>query len=141
MIINIYIVKMYNINVDVNYDSNFKYRKCLRDVFTMDITNIDISLNNIPDLDDETRDEMLFDENKVCKGLDYIYNLTKTNDHFNDLYSSAASVMFSEDPNIGLAVLYSYDYFNFFHLCFRDFVNNEFSIDSNHFKYLKNKFL
>ena len=132
---------MYNINVDVKYDSNFTYRKCLRDVFIMDVTNMDASLNNIPDLDDETRDEMLFDENQVCKGLDYIYNLTKTNDHFNDLYSSAASVMFSEDPNIGLSVLYSYDYFCFFHLCFRDFVNNEFSIDSDHFKYLKNKFL
>ena len=49
--------------------------------------------------------------------------------------------MFSEDPSIGLAVLYSYDYFSFFHLCFRDFLNNEFSIDSSHFKILKNKFL
>ena len=84
----------------------------------MDITNMDASLNNIPDLDDETRDEMLFDENQVSKGLDYVYNLTKTNDHFNDLYYSAAKVMFSEDPNIGIAVLYSYDYFIFFYLCF-----------------------
>ncbi len=132
---------MYNINVDVNYQCNFKYRQCLRDVFTMNVTNMDASLNNIPDLDDETRDEMLFDENQVCKGLDYVYNLTKTNQYFNDLYYSAANVMFSEDPNIGIAVLYSYDYFYFFHLCFRDFMNNEFSIDSNHFKILKNKFL
>ncbi len=132
---------MYNINVDVNYQCNFKYRQCLRDVFTMDVTKMDASLNNIPDLDDETRDEMLFDENQVCKGLDYVYNLTKTNQYFNDLYYSAAKVMFSEDPNIGIAVLYSYDYFIFFHLCFRDFMNNEFSIDSHHFKILKNKFL
>lgn len=132
---------MYNINVDVKYECNSKYRQCLRDVFTMDVTKMDVSLNNIPDLDDETRDEMLFDENKISEGLDYIYNLTKTNDYFNDLYYGAANVMFSQDPNIGLSVLYSYDYFIFFHLCFRDFVNKEFSIDSSHFKYLKQNFL
>ena len=132
---------MYNININVNYDCNFKYRQCLRDVFQMKTDEIDISLNNIPDLDDESRDEMLFDENQICKGLDYIYDLTKNNPHFCDLYYSAAKVMFSEDPSIGLAVLYSYDYFSFFHLCFRDFLNNEFSIDSSHFKILKNKFL
>ena len=68
---------MYTINIDVNYDCNFKYRQCLRDVFQMKTDEIDISLNNIPDLDDESRDEMLFDENQICKGLDYIYDLTK----------------------------------------------------------------
>ena len=100
---------MYNINYNVYFESNKQYRKCLRDVFYMNMNNIDTSLNEIEDLDDETEDELLYDHTAITKGLDYVFNLTKNNEHFMDLYISAASCFFSEDPNIGISVLFSYD--------------------------------
>ena len=132
---------MYNINYNVYFESNKQYRKCLRDVFYMNMNNIDTSLNEIEDLDDETEDELLYDHTAITKGLDYVFNLTKNNEHFMDLYISAASCFFSEDPNIGISVLFSYDYFQQFHLCLVDFFNNKFDINSLHFKIIKNKFL
>lgn len=132
---------MYNINYNVNYDNNKEYRKCLREVFSMNMNNIDISLNEIEDLDEETEDELLYDNSAINKGLDYIFNLTNHNEHFMDLYISGASCFFSEDPNIGISVMFSYDYFQQFHLCLVDFINNRFDINSIHFKILKNKFL
>ena len=48
--------------------------------------------------------------------------------------------MFSEDENIGLAVLFSYDYFASFHLFLVDFLNkNEFNEKNNYYINLKNK--
>ena len=38
-----------------------------------------------------------------------------------DIYIKAAGFMMSEDPGIGLAVLFSYDYFALFHLVLCDY--------------------
>ena len=120
---------MYNINYNVKFDNNKEYRKCLREVFNMNMNNIDISLNEIEDLDEETEDELLYDHTAITNGLDYVFNLTKNNGHFMDLYISGASCFFSEDPNIGISVMFSYDYFHQFHLCLVDFIKNRFDIN------------
>lgn len=131
---------MYNINVKIDYENNKQYRQCLRNVFSMDISNLDIPFHQMEDLDDETEDELLFDENAMIKSMDFIYEKTKNSSYFKELYKLAASKMFSEDENIGLAVLFSYDYFVLFHLCLVDFLNkNEFNEKNNYYINLKNK--
>ena len=113
---------MYNINVKIEYENNKQYRQCLRNVFSMDISNLDIPFDQIEDLDDETEDELLFDENAMIKSMDFIYEKTNNNAYFKELYKIAASKMFSEDENIGLAVLFSYDYLKDFTQCLNDFI-------------------
>ena len=102
-----------NINIYLNkpvlYKNNQEYRKCIREIFRMkeSVSTFDI--------DDETKDEQNYDDMSTSKVLDYIYSITKKNACFQELYGYAAATMFSTDPEIGLAVLFSYDYFILFH--------------------------
>lgn len=108
-------------NITVQYDDDFGYRQSIRDVFGM---------NCLPDsifgsaLDAVTRDELLYEADAMTKGLDYIYERTKDVPEFKEIYEIAAGFMFSVDPNIGLAVIFSYDYFRLFHPCLVDFLKS-----------------
>ena len=113
---------MYNINIDVAYKDNETYRKCLRQVVNMDISNLNIPWDQMDDdLDEETKDELLFDNVAMNTTMDYVYDKTKENEFFKEIYLLGASKMFSTDPNIGLAII-SYDFFYLFHLCLQDFL-------------------
>ena len=61
----------------------------------------------------------------MSAAMDEIYEKTKHLEQFQSLYISAAALMFSTDPNIGLAVLFSYDYFSLFHTCIQAFYANK----------------
>jgi hypothetical protein len=63
---------------------------------------------------DETMDELDYDEESASKSLNSIYEKTKEITEFQHLYDLAAACMFSTDREIGLAVLFSYDYFHLF---------------------------
>ncbi len=129
---------MYNIKIDVNYNNNTSYRECLRQVVNMDISKLNIPWDQMDDdLDEETKDELLFDNYAMSSTMDYIYDKTKENDFFKEIYLLGASKMFSTDPNIGLAILFSYDFFALFHLCLQDFFNNK--LDTINYNNLKNK--
>jgi len=94
------------------------------------------------DLDEETVDELLYEEKAMSSGLDYIYNRTNGNAAFRQLYLDAAAVMLSQSMDIGLAVLFSYDYFSLFHACLVDFLRDPdmFSTDTPTFIAVSNKF-
>ncbi len=129
---------MYNINIDVAYKDNETYRKCLRQVVNMDISNLNIPWDQMDDdLDEETKDELLFDNYAMSSTMDYVYDKTKENEFFKEIYLLGASKMFSTDPNIGLAILFSYDFFDLFHLCLQDFFNDK--LDTINYNNLKNK--
>lgn len=131
---------MYNINVKVEYIDNKSYRECLRKIANMDISNLNIPFDQMEDLDEETKDELLFDENAMNKTMDFVYEKTINNDCFKELYLHGSSKMFSLDENIGLAVLFSYDYLEWFHLCLVEFFEkNEFNENSIYYINLKNK--
>lgn len=131
---------MYNINISVSYNNNSSYRECLRNVCLMDISNLNIPFDQMEDLDDETKDELLFDQNAMNRTMDYVYDLTKQNTCFKEFYVLGAGQMFSQDEQIGLAVLFSYDYFALFHACLIEFLNkNEFQEKSINYINLKNK--
>lgn len=129
---------MYNINIDVLYKNNEMYRECLRNVVNMDIVKLHIPWDQMDDdLDEETKDELLFDNNAMSLTMDYIYDKTKNNDFFKEIYLLGAGKMFSTDPNIGLAILFSYDFFDMFHLCLQDFFNDK--LDTINYNNLKKK--
>jgi hypothetical protein len=117
---------MYNITTHVNYFDNASYRDNLRAAMNMNIKTINIQWGQMDDdLDDETIDELLFDSASTTTCMDYIYDKTKNNVYFAEVYRLAAGKMMSTDPNIGLAVLFSYDYFALFHNCLVDYFTNK----------------
>jgi hypothetical protein len=106
----------------------------------MDISNLNIPFDQMEDLDDETKDELLFDEGAMNRTMDYIYDKTKQNECFKEFYVLAAARMFSQDDQIGLAVLFSYDYFALFHACLVEFLEkHQFQEKSINYINLKNK--
>ena len=129
---------MYNINIDVTYNDNKSYRECLRKVINMDVSKLNIPWDEMDDdLDEETIDELLFDNNTMSTCMDFIYDKTKDSNYFKELYLIGASKMFSQDPQIGLAILFSYDFFNYFHLVLVDYLKA--NIISDNFNILKNR--
>jgi len=117
----------YNLSEKViHYTNDFEYRAWLRYLFCMRFSDEDEDNKNngstpITDEDDDidiiTRDELDYNEQASIDALDYVYVQTKDNTLFQELYSLAASKMLSLDRNIGLSVLYSYDYMALFHCC------------------------
>lgn len=119
------------------YENNQEYRFCIRQVFQMDSsiyqTNIDaLKSHNQEELDKETEDELSFDEDAMKRGMDYIYLRTKQNALFQKIYSLAAAKMISMDLEIGLAVCFSYDYFQCFHNCLVMYLENPDSFLESH---------
>jgi hypothetical protein len=108
------------------YTTNKEYRQAIRDFFQMKCQQIkyeDLELDE--ELDEETADEYTYDSCAVEKGLNRIYEKTKSIDAFSKLYEYAAALMFSTDPETGLAVLFSYDYFAPFNKVYTIFMNDE----------------
>jgi hypothetical protein len=93
-------------------------------------------LNSIENLDDETRDEISYDEDASTIMLDYVFDQTKENKLFQKLYDTAALRMFSVDKSIGLAVLFSYDYLKTFHLCLVDYFSSPEKFDEENINYI-----
>lgn len=115
---------MYKFDINIDYNENTSYRHCLRLAMNMDVSQITFEQYK-DELDDETKDELLIDEKQMSTAMDEIYEKTKNVESFQSLYNSAAALMFSTDPNIGLAVLFSYDYFSIFHECIQAFHKND----------------
>lgn len=109
----------YDITIKVQYTNNTEYRECIRKVFRFDSQQL---LDNLkaqhPDFDtyeDETKDELVFDEQLIDVGMGELMKLTAEYTPFRELYRKAAALVISLDLDIGLAVLLSYDYFRDFH--------------------------
>ena len=111
---------LYNTNLILNYDDDFGYRQSIRDVFSMKCAPIDSDA----DYDAVTKDELMYEADAINKGLDDIYERTKDVPEFQQIYNTCAGFMLSVDPSIGLAVVFSYDYFDKFHPCLVDFLRD-----------------
>jgi hypothetical protein len=99
----------------VDYNDETSYRAAIRKIFRMKDRGADILAEN-PDLDELTRDELNFDTEAFKIGHDNLFVMLKDNLLFYDICVKAASFMLSEDPEIGLCILFSYDYFKLFYL-------------------------
>ncbi len=68
--------------------------------------------------------ESEFDNEIIDRTLDQIYLKTKAHPLFQNVYVKAASFMLSENPEIGLAVLFAYDNLPLFHAVLVEFNKN-----------------
>lgn len=114
----------YPIHEIVTYQNDKEYRECIRRVFCMVCKSI-IPEKTAKDWDETTLDEYNHDQETMAKFLDRIYENTIQVDILHDLYKEAAACMISEDPSIGLAILFSYDYFELFHCVLCDFFKSK----------------
>lgn len=121
---------------DVQYENDSQYRACLRKMFCM-ITPKDLDA----ELDTISMDENDYDEEATSKAMNFVYEKTQNNPQFRDLYEQAAAKMLSDNKEIGLAVLFSYDYMALFHKCIQCFMERprEFTKDSIEYTELHNK--
>ena len=126
---------MYDISINVNYNNNHEFRENLRQVFKMNSfpTDIDHTIDNI------SKDELMYDENAAQQSMDFILNSTQSLPFFKDLYLITASRFFSEDPGIGLSIMFSYDNFKLFHLLLREYFSNPLIFNHNNDIYIQFK--
>ena len=111
------------------YTTNTGYRQCLREIFKMIPDNYPDTVRKLEeelgdDFDKETRDEIEYDDESAGLMMQYIRNQTKHLPIFQRLYEMAAARFLSRDHEIGVAILYAYDYMPYFHKCICIFLNN-----------------
>ena len=117
------------------YSTDEEYRAFLRRIIQMDPAKFyeteDVKCDPTdPNVSPETIDEYNYDVDAVKSYLDGVYAITKTRPEFQRLYVAAAALMFSEDKEIGLAVLMSYDYLAHFHSSYTVFLKDPAKWDS-----------
>ena len=97
----------------------------------MSNTNLDLNLNIECDYtnNDEYRDTYLkifkldnFDEEVINNQLAIIKNIIVKEDIFRELLIKSAGLYLTEDLDIGLMILFSYDYLKDFTQCLNDFI-------------------
>ena len=128
-----------DLDLELQYTNNKEYRKCVRKLFKIDSTKYNEELKEIlndPDLDDETRDELEYDEEVALSAMDWIFDKTHINPLFQKLYKNAAGKMLSSNIDIGLAVLMCYDYLVVFHNCLKEFLKNPLGFNESNPAYL-----
>ena len=103
----------YPFNTVVNYKNDKEYRHLIREIFDLKEQTHIINDDN---LDVISKDEQNYDQKTISRCLNVISNLTKDSYELNELYKLASATMMSLDREIGLAVLFSFDYFKDFHL-------------------------
>jgi hypothetical protein len=123
----------YPTNAVVQYSNTTEYRACLRKLFKMKKETIDKTLSEYKDLelDEESLDELAYDDASAAKVLDAVFDATKNEPLFRHVYRLAAAFMMSEDMNIGISVLFSYDYLQYFHPCIVSFLNEPSSFNKD----------
>jgi len=114
---------VYPTNDKVKYTTDAEYRQSLRNLFKMNE-----HLSNNQYLDEISKDENNYDEQTVKLWIDWISEETQNCYELNELYKLAAATMISLDRHTGLAVLFSFDYFEDFHsllsIYFKNVIND-----------------
>jgi len=123
------------------YSNNKEYRQAIRQFFHMNIDVIEAEIKQY-DYDEETQDELLFDEDAMNLGMTNILEKTLGNHLFDELYCLAAAQMISMDKETGLCVLLSYDFFSDFYNVWTAYLENpnNFSETNAFYILLKNRF-
>jgi hypothetical protein len=130
-------------HLTISYSNDLEYRMTVRQIFQMNSDSYPEIVHS--DIDPISRDELEYDEKSADIAMQYVMNHTQNEALFAPIYEQAASFMFSTDANIGLAVLFSYDYLLLFHNCLRDYFTsittneNAFTNQNKNYQLLYNK--
>ncbi len=138
----------YNIPINFNvitpsYRNNKEYRKALQELCFLRYPDTFPEGDYPEGTDPESCHEMTYDLENMTYALDFIWHNTRKHPLFIDVYKLTAEEMFTEDLEVGLAILFSYDYLKYFYPVFREYmVLNEY-FDERHPLYilLKQKIL
>jgi hypothetical protein len=103
---------IYPIHQRIQYSNDTEFRQSIRSVFGM---NEQTHITTDPHLDEISKDEMNFDDTQVEEWTKWVSMETAQCYELQELYKLAAATMMSLDTEIGLAVLFSFDYFKDFH--------------------------
>ena len=117
-------------SINTRYSNDLEYRRYFREitgmrekVFHVEPGHVNLNTEMPTDMDDITLDEYMYDEEAVSSTLSRIYNDTKNEPKFQELYEMAAAKMISMDREIGLTVLMTYDYLWDFMQCYEAYLN------------------
>ena len=103
----LYLRMLYNYEIaKIAYDDDEGYQRTICQLFYMNF-------------------ELGFDNEIIDSTLNRIYLKTKAHPLFQQVYVKAASFMLSENPEIGLAVLFAYDNLPLFHAVLVEFNKND----------------
>ena len=105
----------YPTNMKISYKNDIEYRKVIRNLFKMTCNILSMTGDNEEEIDEITQDEWNYDSESTTPFMDFIYDSTHEIPIFQEFYKKSAGFMLSEDSEIGLAILFSYDYLEFFH--------------------------
>ena len=131
---------VYPIDLTISYTNDEEYRKTIRQIFQMNSDSYPEIVHS--DIDPVSRDELEYDDSAANFAMEYVFDKTRRIPPFIAIYEQAASFMFSTDINIGMTVLFSYDYLLLFHNCLRDFFaslsrnDGPFTIENENYKLL-----
>lgn len=107
----------------VQYQTDEEYRKCLRQAYGNESCQLMVPLH--ADVDDHTQDEWNYDSEAMNRTVMTVFQETRNDASFQELYKLAAGHFLSEELETGLCVLFSYDYFQLFHACLRADVGSD----------------
>jgi hypothetical protein len=110
----------YNIDYTPTFETDEEYQRDVHKLFRMNC-----------ELNED------YDETAANNAMDFIYSRTKDMPHFQEIYKLAAATMLSEDLEIGLAVLCSYDYLIDFHTCLVSHIKLQDGMDFTSFEKIK----
>jgi hypothetical protein len=122
----------YNIPINFNvitpsYRNNEEYRKALQELCFLRYPDTFPGGDYPEGTDPECCHEMTYDLENMTYALDFIWHNTRKHQLFIDLYKLTAEEMATEDLEVGLAILFSYDYLKYFYPVFREYmVLNEY---------------
>jgi hypothetical protein len=107
----------------IEYQTNHDFRTVFRRQFGIDESSVRQKLISkfgekyVHEIDEESLDELLLDEQHMSAVMDYLYKHTQKNREFIVLYTLGAAKWISEDMQIGQCILLSYDYYYLYHAC------------------------
>jgi len=105
----------YPTNLKISYKNDIEYRNVIRNLFKMTCNILSMTSDDEEDIDEITQDEWNYDSESTTPFMDFIYDSTSKIPIFQEFYKKSAGFMLSEDAEIGLAILFSYDYLESFH--------------------------
>jgi hypothetical protein len=134
----------YNIPINFNvitpsYTDNIEYRKVLQELCFLRYPDTFPAGDYPEGTDPELCHEMTYDLENMTYALDFIWHNTRQQSLFVELYKLAAVEMMTEDLEVGLAILFSYDYLRYFYPVFREYMILNERFDEHHPFYIRLK--
>lgn len=131
----------YNIPINFNiivptYNNNSEYRRVLQELCFLRYPDTFPDGDYPEGTDPDCCHEMTYDLENMTYALDFVWHNTRNHPLFIALYKLASEEMMNEDLEVGLAILFSYDYLKYFYPIFREYMILNELFDDHHPLYM-----